>query len=77
MQSIENCTYLEINFSRNNSYTKGLKELQIYQSQSVLDLHTLKHPSASAFHTFELFDCLLEPKLRMDVKYGAMEAKPL
>ena len=36
---------------------------QIYQSQSVLDLHTLKHPSASASHIFELFDCLLKPKL--------------
>ena len=57
LQSVENFTYLGINFSRNNSFTKGLKERsrQIYQSQSVLDLHTLKHSSASASHIFELF----------------------
>ena len=65
LQSVENCTYLGVNFSRNNSFTKGLKERspQIYQSQSVLDLHTLRHPSPSACHIFELFDCLLKPKL--------------
>ena len=28
-----------------------------------MDLHTLRHPSASASHIFELFDCLLKPKL--------------
>ena len=66
LQSVENFTYLGVNFSRNNSFTKGLKERsrQIYQSQSVLliyDNFTLKHSSAS--HIFELFDCLLKPKL--------------
>ena len=42
LQSVENFTYLGVNFSRNNSFTKGLKERsrQIYQSQS---------------HIFELF----------------------
>ena len=36
LQSVENCTYLGVNFSRNNSFTKGLKELsqQIYPSVS-------------------------------------------
>ena len=65
LQSVDNFTYLGVNFSKSNSFTKGLKERsqQIYQSQSVLDLHTLKHPSASAFHTFELFDTLLKTKL--------------
>ena len=65
LQSIENSTYLGVNFSKNNSFTNGLKERsrQIYQSKSVLDLHTLKHPSASASHIFKLFDCLLKPKL--------------
>ena len=61
LQSVDNFAYLGVNFSKSNSFTKGLKE--IYQSQSVLDLHTLKHPSASAFHTFELFDTLLKTKL--------------
>ena len=58
LQSVENFTYIGVNFSRNNSFTKGLKERsqQIYQSQSVLDLHTLRHPSASASH-------ILKPKL--------------
>ena len=62
LPSVENFTYLGVNFSRNDSFTKGLKERsrQIYQSQSILDLHTLKHPSASASHIFELFDCLLK-----------------
>ena len=66
LQSVENFTYLGVNLSRNNSFTKGLKKRsqQIYQkSQSVLDLHTLRHPSASASDIFKLFDCLLNPKL--------------
>ena len=74
LQSVENFRYIGVNFSRNNSFTKGLKERsqQIYQSQSVLYLHTLRHPSASASHIFELFDCLLKPKLLygFHVKYG-------
>ena len=28
-----------------------------------MDLHTLRHPSTSASRLFELFDCLLKPKL--------------
>ena len=65
LQLVEHFTYLGVNLSRNNSFTKGLKERsrQIYQSQSVLDLHTLKHPFASASHIFEIFDYLLKPKL--------------
>ena len=65
LQSVDNFTYLGVNFSKSNSFTKGLKERsqQIYQSQSVLDLHTLKHSSTSAFHTFGLFDTLLKTKL--------------
>ena len=62
LQSVDN---FGVNFSKSNSFTKGLKERsqQLYQSQSVLDLHTLKYPSASAVHTFELFDTLLKTKL--------------
>ena len=79
LQSVENFTYLGVNFARNNSFTKGLKERsqQIYQSQSVLDLHTLRHPSASASHIFELFDYLLSQNCCMVLKYGVMEAANL
>ena len=37
--------------------------LQMYQSQSLLDCYTLKHPSTSAVHTFEMFDTLFKTKL--------------
>ena len=79
LQSVENCTYLGVNFSTNNSFTKGLKERsqQIYQSQSVLDLHTLRRLSASASHIFELFDCLLKPKLLYGCEIWGMEAANL
>ena len=80
LQSIDNFTYLGVNFSKTNSFTKDLKEKsqKIYQSQSVFNLYTLKHPSASAFHTFELFDTLyLRQNYCIAAKYRELETMKL
>ena len=73
LQSVDNFTYLGVNFSKSNSFTKGLKERsqQIYQSQSVLDLHYIhRHQPPTLSNYLTLY---LTQNYYMAAKHGELE----
>ena len=61
LQWVDSFKYLGVTFSSTNNFTKGMKTIwqQRSKSQTVIDMHVLKHPTVSLNHIFQLFDTLL------------------
>ena len=57
--------YVGVTFSVQNNLTTGLMATcqQASKSQTVIDMHVLKHSHVSLYHIFELFDSLIKPIL--------------
>ena len=51
--------------SATNNFTKGMKAIcqQASKSQTVIEMHVLKHPTVSLNHIFQLCDILIKPIL--------------
>ena len=51
--------------SATNNFTKGMKAIcqQASKSQTVIEMHVLKHPTVSLNYIFKLFDILIKPIL--------------
>ena len=65
LQWLNNFNHLEVTFSGSNNLTTGLKVTcqQASKSQTIIDMHVLKHPHVSLNQIFELFDSLIKPIL--------------
>ena len=65
LQWVNSLKYLEITFSGSNNLTTGMKTIcpQAIKSQTLIDMHVLKHPHVSRNQIFELFDSLIKPIL--------------
>ena len=65
LQWVNSLKYLEITFSGSNNLTTGMKAIcpQAIKSQTLIDMHVLKHPHVSQNPIFELFDSLIKPIL--------------
>ena len=63
LQLVYSFKYLGINISGTGKLTEGLTNVcqQADRTQTVLNFHILKHPSASVNHIFEPFHCLMKP----------------
>ena len=57
--------YLGVTISATNDFTKGMKAIcqQASKSQTVIEMHVLKHLTVSLNHIFQLFDILIKPIL--------------
>ena len=62
LQWVNNFKYLGVTFSGSNNLTTGLMATcqQASKSQTIIDMHVLKHPNVSLNHTFELFNSLIK-----------------
>ena len=65
LQWVDSFKYLGVTISATNNFTKGMKTIcqQASKSQTVIDMHVLKHPTVSLNHIFQLFDTLIKPIL--------------
>ena len=65
LQWIDSFKYLGVTFSATNNFTNGMKAIyqQASKSQTVIEIHVLKHPTVALNHIFQLFDILINPIL--------------
>ena len=65
LQWVDSFKYLGVTFPTTNNFTKGMKAIcqQASKSQTVIEMHVLKHPTVSLNHKFQLFDILIKPIL--------------
>ena len=64
-QWVDSFKYLGVNIPATNNFTKGMKAIcqQASKSQTVIDMHVLKHSTVSLNIIFQLFDTLIKPVL--------------
>ena len=72
LQWVDSFKYLGVTLSATNNFTRGMKAIcqQASKSQTVIDLHVLKHPTVSLNHIFQLFDTLIKPILTYGSLWG-------
>ena len=65
LQWVDSFKYLGVTISATNNFKKGMKAIcqQASKSQTVIDMHVLKHHTVSLNHIFQLFDTLIKPIL--------------
>ena len=63
LQWVDSFKYPGVKLSASNNLRKGMKAVcqQASNSQTVIDMHVLKHPTVSLNHIFQLFDTLIKP----------------